>query len=271
MTRGIAPCTALTFVKNSGKTLEACLQSALFCREHILLDGGSTDDTLALAAQYGCRVVPQSKAFLNAEGRIIDYAGITNQGIAEATYPWITIVDSDEYIDQKLIDEMQQRVAANVPGAFYVDRLYTLDGKVIKAASTYPNLQIRLWHSDTTTGFVKIVHERPALKPGVVPQILPGIQYVPLEPAADMRRKFLRYLGLEVRFAGGQGWWNWFRLLINKVLRIGLRTWRILKIRLTHRPSECLPLSYEWLHLWYPWMIVCWTCPPVFHRRSRFL
>ncbi len=267
--RGDLPCTALTFVRNSAATLEACLQSGLFCAEHVLLDGGSTDATLEIAARFGCRVVPQDKKFLNAEGRIIDYAGITNQGIAAAAHPWVTIIDSDEYIDRQLVDAMTEHVKQNVPGAYYVDRLYTLDGRVIRYASTYPNRQIRLWHGDAINGFVKFIHERPDLKPGIKPTVLPGIQYVPLEPAADMRRKFRRYLDLEARFAGGYGWAAWLRLVWNKLSRMALRVLRIIKARLTHRWSDCLPLSYEYLHLWYPWRIVVETCPLVFNAKAK--
>ncbi len=267
--RGDLSCTALTFVKNSVATLEECLKSGLFCAEHVLLDGGSTDGTLELAKRYGCRVVLQDKKFLNAEGRIIDYAGITNQGIAEATYPWITIIDSDEYIDQQLVDEMTKKVKANVAGAFYVDRLYTLNDHVIKHASTYPNWQIRLWNNDAINGFVKFIHERPDLKSGVTATVLPGVQYVPLEPVADMRRKFRRYLDLEARFAGGYGWIVWLKLVWNKLTRMALRALRILQARLTHRWSDCLPLSYEYLHLWYPWRIVVETCPLVYRGQKK--
>lgn len=270
MNRGTTPCSALTFVKNSADSLEACLQSALFCSEHVLLDAGSTDGTLALAEKYGCKVIPQDQKFLNGEGRIIDYAGITNQGIAETRHGWITIVDSDEHIDQALIDAMKKRVEGK-PGACFVDRLYTHHRHVIQAASTYPNRQIRLFHKDAIDGFVKIVHERPVLKKGIIAEILPGIQYVPLDPIDQMRRKFLRYLDLETRFAGGKGYADWIRLFCNKCIRIALRIARILRDRLTHRPKDCLPFAYEWLHIWYPWQIVLRTFPPIYRSNIKRL
>jgi len=267
--RGDFPCTAITFTRNSAASLEASVRSMLFCREHVLLDGGSTDGTLEIAASYGCRIVPQDKKYLNAEGRIIDYAGITNQGMSVATYPWMIVADADEYLDQRLIDEMQRIIMADVPGAYYVNRLYTLNGTVIDQASTYPNRQIRLWHRAAGDHYVKVVHEKLVLKPGIVPQILPGIQFVPLDPVEDMRRKLLRYLDLETQHAGGRGWADWFRVLWNKLLRIGLRMARIVKIRLLHPGATHLPLRYEWLYLWYPWQIVLRTCPLTYRGPTR--
>lgn len=269
MTRGTTPATALTFVKNSAASLEHCLQCMTWCSEHVLLDGGSTDATLEIAAQYGCRVIPQNKTFLNTEGRIIDYAGITNQGIAAAMYPWIIITDSDEYIDDALIAEMKKHIEVGKPEACFVERLYTLDDHVIRAASSYPNRQIRLFHKDAITEFVKVVHERPALKEGIIPLVLPGIQYVPLDPVEDLHKKYLRYLDLETVHAGGKGWMNWFRLLFNKMSRILWRSVRVLMLRLIHAPSDCLPLCYERLNNWYAWEIVKRTFPPTFHRNVK--
>ncbi len=269
MIRGDTPCSALTFVKNSAASLEECLKSTLWCGEHVLLDGGSTDGTLALAEKYSCKVVPQHSAFLNSEGRIIDYAGITNQGIREARFPWIAIVDSDEFIDGQLTAEMKRMITLGVPAACYVERLYTFHGHIIRAASTYPNRQIRLFHKEAITEFVKIVHERPELKKGIVPTVLPGIQYVPLDPIPDLVRKYRRYLDLETQFAGGHGWVKWFRLLTNKLLRMDLRLFRIIRQRLTYKGRDCLPLSYEYLHFWYPWQIVIRTFPPVYRRRKK--
>ena len=261
MSRGTCSCTALTLTCNSVETLEACLRSGLFCAEHVILDGGSVDGTLSLAEKYGCRVVPQDRNFLNPEGRIIDYGNIRNQGIKEARYGWIMITDSDEYLDEEIIKAIERVAEEEDPGAYDVNRLYTYHGSVIKYASTYPNRQIRLFHKDAIIKFIKVVHERPELRLGISAKILPGIQYVPLTPLPDLKRKFMHYLPLEAKLAGGKGWMNWLLLVLDKNLRLVVRFFRILRNRLFHRWRDCLPLKYEFLYFWYAWAILWRTCP----------
>ncbi len=266
MTRGDTPCTALTFIRNSMPSLRACLDSCLFCREHVLLDGGSTDGSVELGTEYGCRVVPQETRFLNAEGRIVDYAGITNQGIGEAKEEWVMITDSDEHLDRALIDEMQRVIREHRVGAYYVNRRYTYQGREVEYASAYPNWQIRLWHRDAIDGFVKVVHERPALRPGVVPQVLPGIQFVPLDPIPDLRRKYERYLALEISAEQRRGAGHWWYMVWHKSVRIAGRVARIFWSRIRHPRSLHLPLAYEWLNIWYALQIMIRTSP---FRRGR--
>lgn len=261
MQRGSCPCTALTLTRNSAKTLEQCLKSGLFCKEHLILDGGSTDGTLEIARRYGCRVLPQDRQCLSAEGRITDYSGIRNQGIKEAAYDWIVMIDSDEYLDEDCVREVERIVREESPGAYEVNRLYTYKGHIIRHASTYPNRQIRFFHKNAVTKFIKVVHERPELKPGFTPKVLPGVQYVPLLPLHELREKFERYLPLEIHHVGRLGLLSWVWLVIDKHLRLGMRFLRIIRDRLLHRWSDCLPLRYEFLYFRYAWAILWRTCP----------
>ena len=240
----------------------------MFAAEHVILDGGSTDGTLALAEEYGCTVIPQDTRYLNSEGRIIDYGNITNQGIGASEYDWITIIDSDEHLDSRVITEMQRIVKTQKPGAYNVNRLYTYYGHTIKHASTYPNHQIRLFHKDAITKFIKVVHERPELRPGITAKILPGVQFVPLIPYSELKQKFTRYLPLEARHAGGIGWIGWIAFVMDKNLRLGMRLLRILRGRLFHRWRDCLPLRYEFLYFWYAWAIILRVCPMVYKRED---
>tara|TARA_Y100001935_G_scaffold253378_1_gene259446 strand:+ start:1046 stop:1237 length:192 start_codon:yes stop_codon:yes gene_type:complete len=54
-------CTVGILTYNCGDVLKNALESVSFCSEIIICDGGSTDNTLSVAEEYGCRVIKQKK------------------------------------------------------------------------------------------------------------------------------------------------------------------------------------------------------------------
>ena len=53
------PLSVAIITLNAAAQLEACLQSARFADEIIVVDSGSTDGTQALAKRYGAKVIQQ--------------------------------------------------------------------------------------------------------------------------------------------------------------------------------------------------------------------
>ncbi len=183
--------TLAILTKNNGKTLGRALESARCFDDIVVCDGGSTDDTLAIAARYGARVIPQSKEFLDENGRIFDYAGVRNQTLDAARHDWYFFLDSDEYCGDDLISAIHEVVAKRIEGAFWVNRKYVIEGTVIDCAATYPNRQMRFFSKKSVNRFVKKVHERIELKPDTPKEILGGTMYLPFEPDVQaIRRKW---------------------------------------------------------------------------------
>jgi glycosyltransferase involved in cell wall biosynthesis len=239
-----------------------------FCKEHIILDGGSSDGTVELARQYSCTVIPQDMTCLNAESRIVDYGGITNQGITAASQPWVVILSADEEIDEELMEAIKKNVRAGTPKAFLFNRIVTVEGgRRVLHASAYPSQQIRLFHKDTVQRFVKRIHEKPLLAPGVTPLVLPGIQFVPFGDTTSMRRKHTRYLWLELTQLGPkQSGIRWIGFAWSRIVRILYRTLRMIGQRLRYRWSTCMPLRYEWIDIRYPFLLMLWSFPAVRRR-----
>lgn len=267
--RGDVPASAITYVRNGGPAFEKCLQSAQFCKEHVILDGGSTDDTLALAEKYHCRVFKQDTKNLNAEGRIVNFAGVANQAYAETREPWIVLIAADEELEDVLIQSMTEVIQKGEKGAYFVNRYFLLDGKVMEYSSLTPEHHLRLCHRDLLIEFRKPVHERPILAPGTVPQVLPrGRHYIPLiETPRVMKEKYRRYLALEEQNFVSFGWLRWMRYALRRLLIMGVLMARMLKIRLLHASADCLPLRYDMLNIWYGWQLIKRSCP--FRRISR--
>ncbi len=266
--RGNVVCSALSFVRNGGLQFRHCLESALFCREHVVVDGGSTDETLALAAEYGCRVISQNVQYLDSSGRIIDFAGITNQAIAAAQFPWMLLISSDEILDATLCEAIQSACENTNPGVFAFQRIVQVDGIQKPFSSVMSNQQIRLFHRDAIHGFVKRVHERPSLRGGIIPQVLPGWMNIPFGPATDMLQKHNWYLQLEIEsLPENFGYSAWIKMTLNKLLRMIWRLFRIIYIRATKPWSQCLPLRYEWLDIRYILLLIVKS----FRRNLHFI
>ncbi len=246
---------------NSGKTLRAALESVKQCSEIIVIDGGSTDDTVSIAKEFGANVIPQNDD--GASKPIDDFAAVRNRGLKASTESWIMALDSDETASPELMEDVKRISATDNPIACFVPRRYVLDdGTVVRHATTYPNERIYFFHRDAVDVWIKSVHERVQLKDGVKTKHLKGYSLAPLGTVADYIRKNLQYLQIEAESSKKIGWGHW---LIHKVLRT-IRSRIIALVRLTliwviPRRGKRLPLRQELIRFWYGWKLIVMTCP----------
>lgn len=246
----------LTF--NSGKTIRRALESVQTCAEILIIDGGSTDDTLAIAQEFGAQIIPQG-----VPGPLSDFSMARNKALNYATHDWILVLDSDEYISSELMIEIEQVVQRNEPAAYLVPRKYVLEnGTVIEQASTYPNTRLYFFHRKMAIQWIKPVHERIDLKDGTVIKQLECASLAPLGTIEDYKRKNIRYLEIEYEKSKGKGWLHWFihkllRAILSRTIALG----RILNIWLIPRPGKRLPLSHEVVRFWYAIKLVITTMP----------
>ena len=103
--------SVITVCFNSGKTIEDCLQSVVKQRfdnvEHIIIDGGSTDNTHSILNQYKSDL---SHLVIEEDDGIFD---AMNKGIALARGKYIGIINSD---DQYNINAFENVYKAFVEG-----------------------------------------------------------------------------------------------------------------------------------------------------------
>jgi glycosyltransferase involved in cell wall biosynthesis len=90
--------TVCMIVRNEATVLGRCLDSlAGIYDELCIVDTGSSDDTLAIARQYGAQV--QSVESCNGrDGKILDFAAARNAALAMAGGDWILQIDADEVL-----------------------------------------------------------------------------------------------------------------------------------------------------------------------------
>src|SRR4051812_24450754 len=95
--------SAIVIVKNEARNIAACLDALAFCDERVVVDSGSTDDTIALATSRGARVVVHEWK---------GYGPQKNIALSLAQGDWVLSIDADERVSPELAREIQAIAAS---------------------------------------------------------------------------------------------------------------------------------------------------------------
>lgn len=254
------PCSVEILTRNSAKTLGRCLESVKVFSDIIVLDGNSTDDTPQIAARYGARVIPQYDT-QEPLVSISDFAHVRNTGLRLAMHDWFMYIDSDEYLSPEAVEEIREIVANPDPSAYvwWQPRLYVLDGRIIRCATTYPNRQIRLFHKKWVRGFIKPIHERVEPLPTARIGILKRYEYVPLDSLDSLRERWARYMDMETDMVRGVSFSKKIKFFFRYTALFLFYMGRYARNFFFCRGSR-MPFSYEWgrhvFLLKFAWRIV---------------
>ena len=142
MTR--ASVTAIVLAKNEAVHIERCLRSLRGCVERVVVvDSNSTDQTVELARREGADIYQHP--FRN-------YADQFNWALdqCEISSDWIMRIDSDEFIDDKLAREIQNRLPGLGPQitGIVVERRIKFLGKTIRfGGGVSPQYLLKIWRA----------------------------------------------------------------------------------------------------------------------------
>jgi len=89
--------SAVIITHNESKNLRRTLTQLHWCDEIIILDSYSTDDTVAIAKEFGCRIF-----FKPFEG----YGSQKRYAVALARNEWVLNIDADEVLSDELVREI---------------------------------------------------------------------------------------------------------------------------------------------------------------------
>jgi glycosyltransferase involved in cell wall biosynthesis len=147
--------TATIITLNEERNIARAIESLRCCDEILLVDSGSNDRTMELAANLGARVL---------ESPWRGYAGQKNWAAEQARYDWILSLDADEALSEALEGEIW-RVKKNGPqyDAYTMPRLAQYLGRWILHSGWYPDRKVRLYHRAKARWVGEFVHESVAV------------------------------------------------------------------------------------------------------------
>jgi glycosyltransferase involved in cell wall biosynthesis len=131
------PITVILPVLNEELNLPAALASVAWADEIIIVDSGSTDQTVERAADAGATVVQFT--YLPGGRRKKAWALDT----LEPRNPWVLLLDADERVPDALRVEIAAAIEVGDRDGWYVDREFVFMGRRLRCFS--PNWNLRLF------------------------------------------------------------------------------------------------------------------------------
>lgn len=141
-------------VFNEEKNLKACLESVEgLADEIIVVDNGSTDQTVAIAKQFTKHIYHQE----NDPSRI-DLQ--KNLGFQKVTGEWVLSLDADERVSKELAEEIKGAIVQSTYTAYQMPRKNIIFNKWIEHSLWWPDYQIRLFQKGKAKFTNSTVHKQ---------------------------------------------------------------------------------------------------------------
>jgi len=176
--------SVVIITKNEAHAIDDCLRSVAWADEIIVVDSGSTDDTVNLCQQYGAKITVTE-----------DWPGFgqqKNRALALATHPWVLSIDADELVTPELHEEIKQVVANNKDFSYRIPRSSSYCGQFIRHSGWTPDYVTRLFKRGYARFSDDLVHERllPEHPTLTLKSSLRHISYINLEEVLDKVNRY---------------------------------------------------------------------------------
>lgn len=147
------PISATVLTKNSEALLAEVLAALAWCEEVVVLDTGSTDATLGIAAGFA------NVRLHRWSGPFPGFGRAHREAVALARHDWILSVDSDEVVSPALAEEITAgKLDARTVYMIPFQNFY--NGKHITTCGWSPDCHERLFNRRVTNFCTSDVHER---------------------------------------------------------------------------------------------------------------
>ena len=190
------PLSVAIITLNAATQLDACLQSARFGDEIVVVDSGSSDGTQALAQRHGARVVHQ------------DWLGFGPQkqfAVDAASHDWVLCLDADERVTPELQAAIENALKDPSTAAFRFARCNRFLGRYLRHGEGYPDWSLRLFDRRQARWSDDAVHEK-VITQGRIGELPGDLLHDSAESLASYLTKQNRYttLAADMAFATGK-------------------------------------------------------------------
>jgi glycosyltransferase involved in cell wall biosynthesis len=204
------PLSVTLITRDAAGQLADCLASVAFADEIVVVDSGSTDDTVELARRRGARVL---------EHEWLGFGPQKQLAVDAASHDWVLCVDADERVSPKLREQIVSELKAPRGFVYAIPRRNRFLGRWLRHGEGYPDWSVRLFHRAHARWGSEPVHEKVVSRSPVL-----RLSADLLHDSAETLEKYLdkqnRYTSLQAEAMHAEGRRaNALQLTISPVLR----------------------------------------------------
>lgn len=188
--------SVIIITKNEARNIRACLETVAWADEIIVVDSGSTDDTVAISREFTPHVhITDWPGFGLQKNRALDYA----------SKDWVLSLDADERVTPELRAEIEQAMRAADAEGYEIPRLSSFCGRFMRHSGWYPDYVLRLFKRGSARFSDSLVHERLILE-GTTARLRSNLLHYSFEDLESVLRKMDQYstAGAQMQFQRGR-------------------------------------------------------------------
>ncbi len=189
------PITAVVATFNVERKIRRCIESLRWADEILVVDSFSTDRTVEICSQLGCRVLQHPYE---------SYGAQYNWAIQHAKHEWILIFDSDEVCTCELRDEIRREMRDPKCAGYAIRRKSYFLGRWIKYSGWQNDCPTRLFRRDLGRFIVRHVHS-PFQLDGPLGKFKNPLLHYPYDNLDSWMERFHRYAVWSARNARERG------------------------------------------------------------------
>ena len=176
--------SVVIITKNEAHAIMDCLRSVAWATEIIVVDSGSTDETVNICNKFGAKVTITE--------HWPGFGRQKNLALSLATQPWVLSLDADERVTPELQEEFKQLITANANASYRMPRRSSYCGQFINHSGWSPDYVTRLFKRGHGRFSDALVHERllPEHSTLTLKSALLHISYINLEEVLDKVNRY---------------------------------------------------------------------------------